>query len=83
MATPEEAGAAAYREHIAYDTKRREIRAFAVELGQKGATPGDWACLADMARELAEFPVGYLVQEHWRTIAKRADARSVPPANQN
>lgn len=66
-----------------YEAKVAEIRTFAQELGRKGAAPGDFACLADMARELAEFPVGLLVKEHWLTVARQADARSVPPANQD
>lgn len=66
-----------------YDTKCAELSAFARELGRKGATPGDYACLADMARELAAFPVGLLVKEYWLTVARQADARSVPPNNQN
>ena len=63
-----------------YDRKREEIAEFARELGRKGAVPGDFACLADMARELAAFPVGHLVKEHWLTVARQADARSHPPA---
>lgn len=63
-----------------YDAKCEEIAAFARELGRKGAVPGDWACLADMARELAAFPVGPWDKEHWLTVARQADARSTPPA---
>ena len=63
-----------------YDTLREELAAFARDLGRKGAVPGDWACLADMARDLAAFPVGQLVKEHWLTVARQADARSTPPA---
>ena len=63
-----------------YDTLRAELAGLAREMSRNGAVPGDWACLADMARDLAAFPVGQLVKEHRLRVARQADARSAPPA---